>query len=266
MDNIKTNLGILQRVAFFLLRLISFLQISILSQFIWYVISRPCLYLAWVFFGEKKENIRYIIFYNQKRPHRFFGKALKIILIICGKINGLSHRYSAYEMLLRWNPAIPLIALKHKKTTWSVRWLGKETQAGWYNLEDDRYLSVLEKDGHFMIIKKATGNKTPGMVCIECVWLTGENRGKVFTISDHFWKESDQPSPEIIYFPPKPVAIIFDCIVSLGAATLLIGSVIHGWSLLESSEIYKNYWQPILQSIPPFIEFIKNKLLIMVTL
>jgi hypothetical protein len=193
-EKLELHLGVLQRVAFFILKACRFFQNSI-SMIYWFVVERIFVYSAWrILDGDTHEKLRRIRFFKKNPVAYAYGNFLKYLIIFNGWLNGLHGSYTSYDLLLRWNPSIPLIALKHKKATYSLYWLGHEYQneKGVYPLIDMSSLGISDIYGHFIIVSKKLGHRNPSQVLIDCVWLTGEHQGEKFTIDNGLYLTSDE--------------------------------------------------------------------------
>jgi hypothetical protein len=236
METTKTHSGILQIIILGVLKFAYYFQFFI-NQLFWFFYY-PYLFTLWKILGENKDNIKTIKFFRKNKTQSFFGKILKYIFIFHGKLNGQRHGFFSYDFLLQWNPAFPLIALKHKKTTWRITWLGNESQPGLYGLEADMPLTLSEKAGQFIIFQKYFSEEDPKKVIIECVWISGEHAGENFIIRKFDFEKSREHRPDIIYFPPRVVVLGLETIVFLAAAGALFSVIYHVYGFFSQSEFY----------------------------
>lgn len=242
MNILNLHLGIIQRITFVLLKISRRIQ-SWVSFLYWRILCNPLLWLGWKAWGEKNNQIRTINFYQEKKLSYTYGKILYSALKVNSWLNGLRNPYSSYEFLLTWNPSIPLIALKKVKTTYQIYQLGKESreQKGAYPLIDGSVISTSDVCGHFMITNKECKGESPERVDIECIWLSGEQKGQKFNIGHLGFslEKKGQIIPDSIYFPPNAIIWIFEILLSISAVAVLIGVCV---------QVYK-YIHPYLEKI-----------------
>ena len=235
MENLKLHLGIVQRAAFAILKTARLFQ-SAISQVYWSIFVKTTLWVGWVICGRKRnKEVKIITLYQEKRISFLYGKLLGFIMKPNGWLNGLKHAYSSYDLLLGWNPSVPLIALKQVNVTYSLNILGEEyveeNRKGWRPVLDGASIGTSTVCGHFMITNKFIETGDIQKTVIECVWLTGEHKGQKFTMSEFGVSINNrkQNSPSSIYFPPRIIVWLFEVIISISAVAALVGAAMHVW-------------------------------------
>lgn len=239
-ENYKTHLSILERGVFFVLKSARFIQ-NTFSLVYWHAIALPILWAVYIIFGDHKHGYRRITFRRENWTQFIVGKIVTGVLKVNQWLSGLRSPHEFYQMLLTWNPVIPLIALKLKKPdpkkTFIFYWLGKESteHKGLYDLENEIMLGTTEIAGAFRILKKAS-DKEEKNIQVLCAWVAGENAGDEFTVKQYPFEKG---TPDQIYFPPKVVIIAFDIILSLSAASIVIWVVSELWGDILKPYILK---------------------------
>jgi hypothetical protein len=239
MEKIEIHLGILQRVIFSILKLARLFQ-YILSALYWNALGAPLAYIAWKVWGDTHNKLRRIHFYKKKKISHIYGLFfVKYIIGLNGWLNGLQSRYSSYDFLLKWNPSVPLIALRHKKATYSISRLDyeKEDEKGLYPVIDGASLGTSEVCGFFIIAHKYLPDQNPIKVSIDCIWLTGAHSGEKFTVNKYGILNNQKSGihPDAIYFPPKIVVWVFEIIISMAVIVALLNIAYQVWHYNYSS-------------------------------
>lgn len=238
MDNIHLHLGFVQRVLFALLKLARQIQ-DLIAETYWKLFCVPLLFLAWKINGAKsrEDGSRHIYCHKDKKVSFVFGFLIRWMLIFNQFLNGLRTKYSAYELLLTWNPKVPLIALQARKHAYTIHILDAEDpdNKGIYPVIDLVSISTSTVSGYFAIIEKRLDGENPSRVQIDCVWLTGDTKGQKFSINwlGNLTNPKRQTSPDSIYFPPYFIVWFFEMIISISAVITLVGLCISGYKYLS---------------------------------
>ena len=232
----ELHLNLLHRIIFFFLKASRIIQ-DILSQIFWKLIGVPLTYLASIVCPDGRRGEKYILFKEEKFHHKVLWKIYDAVMWLNHVLNGLRSRYISYQLLLQWNPNIPIIALKSVETTWTIERIGKKhKERNGHPVLNLNWLGTSKKCGEFKIIDKRIKEVYgEDEVVIDCIWLSGKDIGKKFPLTKHGSLEKDENKyiPDSIYVPPKIIYLIFDVIVSLSALTALIEFSIQAWKLLN---------------------------------
>lgn len=235
----ELHLGIFQRIIFALLKSLRCIQ-NFFSEVFWNSFGKILVFIAWKISGDEDHGYRRIIIKKSDKFRYFLGITIEKIMLLNGWLNGLKGHYSSYELLLRWNPRIPLIALKHNKTNYIMQRLGHERigEPGIYPVENMSSFGTSDVYGHFMITDKKVIDGRPGTVAIDCIWLTGEKLGEKFTVDKFtFSQDRNQTLPDYIYFPPKLIVWLFEALILIGSATTFWSIIDHAWNYLDSIDV-----------------------------
>jgi hypothetical protein len=247
-EEISLHLNVLQRVAFLFLKLAYSLQ-WLVSFILMKTFGLFLLFLANFFCGDRLSRQHTLIrFERGKITYRLIALPFKYFIFINGVVSGLRGNRNSYEFLLRWMPNVPLIAIYDKKINYQIRWLGyenapSEEEPRSWSLEGDTSVGSSSWQGAFKIINKELSGD--GSVIVKCVWLSGDNSGKVFQYSPSFVNDLNQITvrPQYIYFPPMPVVFFLEAIVSISVVTLLVSALYHSLMyLVELGWFEFHFW------------------------
>jgi len=221
---------------------------SWLSNIHYFTFISPALWLA------KKSSVQGHLFNTPDAPspsvtldcltlkHRLLWKYLKIQFRINSMASGLRSKYKAYQLLLRWNPNVPIIALKEDRVNFSVQLLFGRTESGGRNV-DFCWLSSTKKSGTFQIVEKNSSEaNNQQSIDLKCVWLSGDNVGKIFTIKRNlaFKDLSKDDGFDSIYYPPRWLIIALELTASATAILTLL-------------RLTKEIWQPTVEILKSFL-------------
>jgi hypothetical protein len=235
--SVSLHLNIIQRVAFFLLRTMLSFQRT-LSIVFWFFTGKWTVYLLGKLIGEKRDDGATEIEFSPNEKCSSFAKPLAWTINVNAYLSGIKHSFYSHEMLLKWTPSIPLIALTEEKANYDVKWLGEKRQEngeelqkilGWHSFGESKV------QGYFKIIDKyfvqTDNGSTSSPVHIACVWLSGEDAGKYFEINMPGYSQRKGLTrvrlPHHIYFPPKVMNWALDAVVSIGLTSIIVAAVYH---------------------------------------
>lgn len=245
-ENINLHLNILHRISFLMLRTFRRLQ-DILSGAFWKIFVLPVIYIGWKIWGVEGKKSKILDLRTEFLLPKLYWRLCKHLFSINSTLSGLKNRYNFYDLLLRWNPSIPLPTLRNKKTNYVLHVLGKENseRKGSFPLIDTIFVQHSSLSGSFKIInKKLDSNKE---VVIECVWVSGEKTGESFEVDKlGGLNKEDQETPDIIYFPPAVIIWSIDTILSVGAIVTLGGIAYHLWGYFLDTNYYNSFIKNIL--------------------
>ena len=143
-------------------------------------------------------------------------------------ISGTKGRFNIYEHLINWNPIIPVIGFEEEKTSFMLELLFKRHENGSRGC-DLIFLTRHRVCGTFKLISKDISASSE--VEIKAVWLTGDDRGKVFTINRA--SISSKSKPSIIYYPPKWLIWMVELVLSGSIILAFFEFTKNGWGLLK---------------------------------
>jgi hypothetical protein len=100
-------------------------------------------------------------------------------------------------------------------------------------LENEVLLGTSEVSGWFRILQKFKSTNVKEIE-IDCVWISGDSAGTIFTIQKY--PSSYKDIPDQIYFPPKIFVWLFEILLSFSAASAIVGIIHFLWHYLITSE------------------------------
>jgi hypothetical protein len=235
MEDVKLHLGLVQILAFSILKSARLIQ-GFISDAFWLLLAKPLIWVSWRLTGGAESDVfKRVNFKKESKCLYAVGKLVRGIIYINGLLSGLSGGFSTYDLLLKWNPSFPLIALKNKPAqkgkNFCINWLRKESENDWYSLEESTSFGSSDVAGHFFIVGKKLSSETPPHIEIECVWASGDERGKRFVV-----RRLDFASPDRVYFPPRFIVVLVEVLFSLAFATALYSLSCRIWGVLDISE------------------------------
>lgn len=234
----ELHLSIIQRVAFFLLRAIYVCQ-NILSKIFWFMTGKGIIFALAILIG-KKTNVATVDIDLIGEKWRFLLSAIIKTIKINSYLSGLRNNVYSYEVLLRWTPSIPLIALQQKETKYRLYALGEAesflNNDGHHRVNYYHTFGGAEIQGYFKIVDKYLFQETlqgavKSSVRMKCVWLSGKEVGRSFEVRivDNYgiFDAGGGQIPRQIYFPPRIAIWILEALISIGLTSLIIAAIYH---------------------------------------
>jgi hypothetical protein len=217
---VEIKIGFIDSVLFLVMNFSRFLQ-EILTYILFGIFVKPVFLFSKIldFDGSK------ITLDCLKVGPRIVWIYLKFVFKILAKVNGFVRKRFMYERLVAWNSKIPLLGYLQGDISYQVDILLDHSLNGRGRVFESSCFSVNKPNGQFIILYKEFDTESKDkQIYITCVWVSGNDAGKVFTIKKFPDLSGDRevPYPSAIYYPPSFVIVLFEVIISLGAILTVI--------------------------------------------
>lgn len=226
-----------------------------ISDFFWFVSIKPVLFFARLVgrqridsngTGEKKAVV--ITLDDFKHGHRILLSLLRRLFNISSHLNGVIPERVAYSKLLSWSKEIPIIAFQKQKTSLVFEILQDKNPNGSRKL-DLMWVSTHEVEGSFRIISKETRSDQQNEIIIKCLWISGNEQGKIFEIDRNFpigsYIRREHVPITAIYYPPRFLIVLMEAFISAGIILVFIQITHEGWAPLR--ELLVNMSRRVLE-------------------
>ncbi len=232
---IQIQSGFFGYVSYFLLTVMCFVQ-EWTAKLFWFFFVKPALLVSRLIGGSRPATNpkTFVVLDCLKLSNKTLWNYLKTAFNINSWIGGVRSKYSLFDHLLAWNTQIPLIGYQLDKTTFTIELLFEEVDGGQARRCDLTWLSTHKRQGKFQILsKRILQNGSRQDVIIDCIWLSGPDVGKIFSVKKlPELGGNDSADPTSIYFPPGYILFLIEIVISATAILALVNLAKQGFEFL----------------------------------